>query len=154
MTVAAIINRSPSSLHTVMEQDTLQTVSNVITEHNCSAVVVVNALGKLVGILSEQDLVRAIPTGTKDYGSLTAKDIMTSDVHTCSLRDTELQVITLMIEKKIRHMPVVDGDKVLALLDMPDVVKYRLWKIGRLEAVRYARPGCPFSSGEAKGTCR
>lgn len=136
MTVAAIIKRSASPFFTVTEDDTLQTVSNRITEHHCSALVVLDAQGQLAGIISEQDLVHAIPTATKASGPLTARDIMTREVHSCSLRDTELQVITSMIEKQIRHMPVVKDGKVLALLDMPEVVKYRLWKIGRLEGAK------------------
>lgn len=138
MTVAAILNRSPAGFHTVTEDDKLESVLNLIAEHHCSAVVVVDASGRLVGIISEQDLVRANPTGAEGRGSLTARDVMTREVHTCSPRDTELQVITSMIEKQIRHMPVVEDGKVLALLDMPEVVKYRLWKIGRLEGTKEA----------------
>lgn len=129
MTVAAIVKRSSTRLVSIREDADIGAVAARIGEPDTGAMVVLNQAGELTGILTEHDLVRAMAAGA---AGLTARDFMTREVFTCTPRDTDIGVMLTMTEKEIRHMPVVLEGKAVAMINLPEVVKYRLWKIGRL----------------------
>ena len=89
--------------------------------------VVVSGDGKVIeGILSERDIVREI--GKRGAGCLseTVDGMMTSKIVTCSKEDTADHVLELMTKGRFRHMPVVDGEEMIGLISIGDVVKARL----------------------------
>ena len=89
--------------------------------------VVVSADGKTaLGILSERDIVREV--GKRGAGCLseTVDAMMTSKIITCSLDDAADAVLTTMTNGRFRHMPVLENGKMVGLITIGDVVKYRL----------------------------
>lgn len=132
MTVSAILKRSPAPLATVGEEDNLQQVAATLADPDISAVVVLKEGGELAGIITEQDMVHAVAARGAAFQTLKAREVMSPVVVTCSPRDTEMAVMARMSERQIRHLPVIDKDRVVAVITMAQAVKYRLWKIGRL----------------------
>lgn len=132
MTVGLIISRKIADIVTAQESDDFLTVADKLTEHACEAMVVLNTLGGLAGIISEQDLVRGFSRRRGDITGVLARDLMTRTVFVCSPHETELQVMNYMLEKGIRHMPVVDGETVLGVVSITDAVRERLSKIHML----------------------
>ena len=79
---------------------------------------------KVVGILSERDIVRGF-TQKKSVRNTRAEELMTKNVFTCSTDDNNEDLLTLMVNKHIRHLPVLDKDKLVGLVSIGDLVKDR-----------------------------
>ncbi|MEW6066318.1 membrane protein [Desulforamulus profundi] len=132
---------------TVSEDTTIEEIARILTDHKISGVPVANGEGKLVGIVTEGDLLRkeANPRIPKYFGilgamiyfegvdqykedfiklaALKASEIMTSNVITVS-EDTEVRAIaTLMVKHNIKRIPVVENGKVIGIVSRADIVK-------------------------------
>lgn len=129
MTVSAIMMRRFSVVASVVETDDIDTVAARITHHKIGAVVVLGAAGRLVGIITEADVVQAFSRRRAEFPLLRAKDIMCADVHTCRSDETELEVMSVMTERQIRHMVVMRGETVVGLVTLDEAVRHRLQKI-------------------------
>ena len=102
--------------------DAAQSVTEVagrMVERNVGAVLVVDG-GRLRGIMTERDLMRAVARGLTD--ALTVADCMTADPETIAPDDTIEHAGVLMIHGGFRHLPVVDGDEILGMLSIRDLV--------------------------------
>ena len=78
------------------------------------------------GILSERDIVRAMHSAGSSCLDSTVAQLMTPDPQCCGLNDTADQVLARMTEGRFRHMPVVEGGRMVGLISIGDVVKARL----------------------------
>ena len=94
----------------------------LMAEKRIGAVVVMQA-GRLVGILSERDYARKIVLQGRSSKDTPVRDIMTADVVRVGLNDTTDRCMQLVTDKRIRHLPVVDGDNVLGVVSIGDLVK-------------------------------
>lgn len=79
---------------------------------------------QLVGIISERDFIRKIYLKNKCGQGGTVQDIMSSDLTTVTPDDELGGCMSIMTERRIRHLPVVEGDKVVGIISMGDIVKY------------------------------
>jgi CBS domain-containing protein len=79
--------------------------------------------GKLYGIVTERDYARKVIVGGRSTEDTCIADIMTPDVLTTELDRSVDECMTLMTEKRIRHLPVVDGERVLGLISIGDLMK-------------------------------
>jgi CBS domain-containing protein len=94
----------------------------LMAEKRIGAVVVMQA-GKLVGILSERDYARKIVLQGRSSKDTPVRDIMTGDVISVGLNDTADRCMQLVTDKRIRHLPVLDGGNVLGVVSIGDLVK-------------------------------
>lgn len=92
-----------------------------MAEHNVGAMMVIDQ-GKLVGVLSERDYTRKIALAGKSSKETPVSDIMTAKVLSVSPKTRTRECMSLMSQKKIRHLPVVDGDKVLGMISIRDIM--------------------------------
>ena len=111
----APVNWSLSPQDTVF--DALQTLAN----HNVGALMVLDN-GKLVGVFSERDYTRKIALAGRSSKDTKVKDIMTANVISVAPSVGTRDCLALMGQKKIRHLPVVDGDKVLGMISIRDIM--------------------------------
>lgn len=79
--------------------------------------------GRLVGIVSERDYARKVVLQGRASASTPVRDIMTSEVVRVGLNDTADRCMQLVTNRRIRHLPVVDGDAVLGVVSIGDLVK-------------------------------
>jgi CBS domain-containing protein len=103
--------------------------ARLLREHNIGALVVVDSESGIAGILSERDIVRALagePAGTTAILEQQVADLMTTDVATCSSRSSVDEIMRLMTNRRIRHIPVVDNDALTGIVSIGDVVKSRI----------------------------
>ena len=97
--------------------DALQTLA----EHNVGALMVLDN-GKLVGVFSERDYTRKIALAGKSSKDTQVKDIMTANVISVAPTVKTRDCLALMSQKSIRHLPVVDGEKVLGMISIRDIM--------------------------------
>lgn len=126
MAVAHILKQKGSNVLTVKPTDSVQSIVDTLAKHRIGAVVVVNESSGIAGIVSERDVVRAMASNAVGVMSKTAADIMTAKVRTCSPTDTEADLMSLMTEHRIRHLPVLSEGKLAGMISIGDVVKLRM----------------------------
>jgi len=131
MHVHSVLKVKGSAVATVLPTATLGEATAALRDHGVGALVVSRDAGTIDGILSERDVVRALAAhGASTLGHEVASAMSTS-VTTCRGDDTIDAMMAMMTERRIRHLPVVDDDGLLAgIISIGDVVKARL---GQLE---------------------
>jgi CBS domain-containing protein len=87
--------------------------------------VVVSSDG-VVGIVSERDVVRKLHERGNDLLALPVSEIMTTMVATCTPTDTVDHLSALMTTKRVRHVPVVEGNRLIGIVSIGDIVKQRM----------------------------
>ena len=126
MAVAHILRQKGTSVVTVEPGDSVQTIVDMLARHRIGAVVVVDHAGGIAGIVSERDVVRAMVGDAASVVGKTAGDIMTAKVRTCSPNDSEADLMQMMTESRIRHLPVIANGRVAGMISIGDVVKLRI----------------------------
>jgi CBS domain-containing protein len=126
MLVKQIFKQKDSRIVTVEPSDTVATAAEVLKRENIGAVMVQKPGGDLSGILSERDIVRAIPQYGPDVFSMSVEQLMTRNVVTCSSEERVHDLMVKMTAGRFRHVPVVDDGKLAGIISIGDVVKNRL----------------------------
>ena len=128
---------SNATLWSVSPDDTVFDAIKVLAEKGVGALIVMKD-GKLVGILSERDYTRKVALLGKNSKEIYVRDIMTANVTVISPKTRTRECMAIMSEKNIRHLPVVDGDTVVGMLSirdlMNDIIKDHEFTISQLES--------------------
>ena len=120
--VRQILEHKNNEVHSVTPDDTVLTAIKRMAELGVGALVVLeNDL--LVGILSERDYARKVVLAGKSSKETPVRDIMSSPVLTTTLDGRANACMRLMTDRRIRHLPIVDGDRVVGMLSIGDLLK-------------------------------
>jgi CBS domain-containing protein len=130
MTVAAILEGKGRNVVTTTPKASVSDVVTALARHRIGAVVVVDSAQKILGIVSERDVVRALSSGSDVLAGPVAS-IMTRNVITCGETDTVDQVMALMTRGHFRHVPVIADGRLAGIVSIGDVVKARIEQIER-----------------------
>ena len=130
MNVQSIIGAKGSEVATVAAEISLADAVGVLAGRKIGALVVSGDGRRIDGIISERDIVRAVGVGGVDALNTTVGTVMSTEVVTCSANDGVDHLMSLMTERRIRHLPVVDdGDALAGIVSIGDVVKARLMSL-------------------------
>jgi CBS domain-containing protein len=131
MTVRAILDSKGHDVLTIRPDSSLRDAVQLLAEHRIGAVVVTDSVGQVAGILSERDVVRVI--GKDGPGRLddAVSTVMTAKVITCNGTETVHEVMELMTGGRFRHIPVVERGRLVGIISIGDVVKYRVAEMER-----------------------
>jgi CBS domain-containing protein len=121
-TVRDIIRAKGGEIWSVKPEMSVYDAMTMMAEKNVGALLVMQA-EKVVGIASERDFVRKVDLKQRAPRDTAIKDIMTSDVISIQANEQLEECMERMIEKNIRHLPVYDGDNLLGLISVRDVLK-------------------------------
>lgn len=122
MKVSAII--AGKKVETISASATVHDLVNSLNTHHVGALVVSSDGKKIDGIVSERDVVRAMPGKLDQLVNMHVRDIMTVEVHTCTPESTVSELMKMMTDLRIRHVPVVDSAGLLiSIVSIGDVVK-------------------------------
>jgi CBS domain-containing protein len=135
MTVASILKHKGAKVETVRPNATLQQVCDLLATKRIGAAVVTGAAGEVVGIISERDVVHAVSQGGQGALNRSIDEIMTREVATCRLTDSSASLMETMTVGRFRHVPVVEGGRLVGIVSIGDVVKRRMEDA---DAERYA----------------
>lgn len=126
MQVSQILKTKGSAVKTVRPTASVRAVAQALRNEGVGVMVVTDETGGLKGIISERDLTRAIADFGDGLLNLTAADLMTSDVVTCTPDDGVSNIARTMTQRRVRHLPVLSGRKIVGLVSIGDVLKHRL----------------------------
>jgi len=122
MKVSSIIKGK--RVETISASASIHDLVNSLNTHHIGALVVSSDGKRIDGIVSERDVVRAMPGKLDQLVGMHVRDIMTVDVHTCTPDSTIAELMKMMTEHRIRHIPVIDKDgSLISIVSIGDVVK-------------------------------
>ncbi len=129
MSVAHILQSKGSNVITARPEVPLTDVAKILSENRIGAVLVMKADGALAGIISERDVVRALAQHGTGLDKFSVSDFMTKELITCSPDATLDQIMSLMTEGRVRHLPVLKDGKLSGMISIGDVVKRRIAEV-------------------------
>jgi CBS domain-containing protein len=133
MRITDVLRGKGDFVVTIAPDQPVTALLDALAEHRVGALVVSPDGTEVVGIVSERDVVRGMQAKGASLLDQTVKSIMTAEVHTCAPDTTVADLMMLMTERRIRHVPVVSEGRLTGIISIGDVVKSR---IGELEFER------------------
>src|ERR1019366_2704054 len=124
MTVRAILDTKGHQIQSVEPEAKLSAAIKVLSERKIGAVLVMSQ-GRIEGILSERDIVRVLGERGARVLDEPVSAVMTRKVISCRQTDTVSAIMEMMTLGKFRHLPVLEGEKVVGLISIGDIVKWR-----------------------------
>ena len=136
MTIAALLRGRSDSVISVAPDMLVRDVIALLADKRIGAVPVVEA-GAVVGIMSERDVIYHLRSDGAKFLDWPVRRAMTSPVISVTSDISPLEALAMMTQKRIRHLPVIDGDTVAGFISIGDLVKARMEKIeSEAEAMR------------------
>ncbi len=122
MKVRTILATKGTHVVTIRPQQPLKEAARLLAEHNIGALVVVNEADKLLGIISERDIIRAAAR-LENALSWSVSEVMTKEVIIGLPNDDLIAVAHAMTEKRFRHLPIMDRGELVGIISMKDIVE-------------------------------
>jgi CBS domain-containing protein len=126
MNVARILKDKGRNVATVTPETLLREAVEKLAAERVGALVVCDQDKRVAGIISERDVVRMLAANGPDVLNQPVSLYMTKDVRTCTERDTVEWLMGEMTAQRFRHLPVVEGGKLIGIVSIGDVVKQRI----------------------------
>jgi CBS domain-containing protein len=129
MRVAEVLRAKGTNVVSISPSATLHEAAALLFEYRIGALLVLDTHEQVAGILSERDIVATIAAKGADALATPVRDAMSSDVVICSPDEHLEELMTLMTEHRIRHLPVLQGTSVMGVISIGDVVKHRISEV-------------------------
>lgn len=126
MLVSQLLSTKGREVYTVMPDERLSSIAALLHTRKVGAFVVRDRASQVVGIISERDIVRAVATVGGASLDLPVSDVMTRDVIFARLHETVEELLDRMTDRRIRHLPVMDGATLTGIVSIGDLVKARI----------------------------
>lgn len=121
-TVRQLLQAKGNAVYSIGPDAKVIDALRLMAEKEVGALVVLDD-GRIAGVLSERDYARKVILHGKSSADIAVRDIMTSRVYTVEPRHTVDECMGLMTGKRIRHLPVMEGDRLCGILSIGDLVK-------------------------------
>ena len=129
MNAATILKQKGSGVFTTTANKSLLDIAKLLAQHSIGCIVIVGDDNKIVGIVSERDLMRAIGQGGANVLEEPVSDFMTKKVVTAREADKFHRLMSEMTTRRCRHMPVMERDRLIGLVSIGDLVKIQIAEI-------------------------
>ena len=129
MRVSDALKSNRQTLATCIPEESIVSICTRLSALNIGAFPVCDANGALVGIISERDVVRAFARDGARLADRHVSDLMTREVVTCSHDQTMVEAEKLMHKNRVRHLPVVDGARLVGMLSIRDIFVWRVQEL-------------------------
>jgi CBS domain-containing protein len=121
-----ILKEKGGQVYSVAEAATLKECAELLETRRVGAMVILNEGGAVIGVISERDIVRNIARIGAAALSCTVGEVMTRQVVTARPRDTIESAMAKMTDRRIRHLPVIDSARLIGVVSIGDLVKWRI----------------------------
>ena len=128
MTIAAILQNKGADVVTVKVGSTVRDAVARLAEHRIGALPVCDS-GEVAGIMSERDVIYALQSHGAEILDWPVEKIMTAPAITVETDKQIMSALSLMTQRRIRHLPVVESGRIVGLVSIGDLVKYRMDQI-------------------------
>ena len=128
MTIAAILSSKGSEVATIGSGDRVSAAVDTLGQRRIGALPVVED-GRIVGIMSERDVIYCLRDHGAEVLGWPVSRVMTAPAITAGLSTPILSALALMTERRIRHLPVAEGGRLIGIVSIGDLVKYRMDRI-------------------------
>jgi len=137
MKLAELIKGKQSDIVKISASSKIADAANTMTSNKIGALLVEDGAGGIAGILSERDIVRGMGPHGADLHDVEVAELMTKDLIRCSSQDSVNEAMAMMTDRRIRHLPVFDGDELVGFISIGDLVKCRIIEVqSEAEALR------------------
>ncbi len=126
MNVASILSAKGADVITITPDALLSVVLNQLNRHRIGSILVQETDGRIVGIISERDIVKSISKYGASILDRPVRETMTTDVVTCKPGDSIDTVMKIMTAGRFRHLPVIENNILVGIISIGDVVKHKL----------------------------
>ena len=126
MTVTAILKHKGYRVTSVAPTATIAEVAELLATHGIGAVLVIDRADQLLGIVSERDIMRSLAANGARTLEMTAGQLMTRALQIAHPETTVAEAMRMMTAGRFRHLPVLDGDRLVGLISIGNVVKARI----------------------------
>jgi CBS domain-containing protein len=120
---------------TIKPSETIGMLARRLQQERLGAMIVSNDGCKVDGIISERDVAYGVALHKGDLHALPVAALMTKNAVTCTTQDSVADVARVMAERHIRHLPVVDGDRLVGVIGMRDIFMHRLEEMQRMTKI-------------------
>lgn len=128
MTIASVLRDKGSAVETIAAEATLYDAVRRLGEKRIGALPVTDG-GRVVGIISERDIIYCLRDHGPDILGSKVEQVMSSPAITADSEMSVLSALALMTQRRIRHLPIIEGGRVCGLVSIGDLVKYRMERI-------------------------
>jgi CBS domain-containing protein len=124
--ISSILKGKGTDVVSVAPGDTVLSVARVLTERRIGAVLVRDTAGRILGIISERDIVTGMANQGQGTTQLPVEQLMTRDLITVSRHTSVTEAMELMTRRRVRHLPVLENGELVGLVSIGDLVKARI----------------------------
>jgi CBS domain-containing protein len=128
MTIANVLGAKGSEVATIGANEAVRAAIARLVDHNIGALPVVEN-GRIVGIMSERDVIYCLRSHGPEVLEWPVSRVMSSPAITADSETDVLAALALMTQRRIRHLPVVDGGQIRGIVSIGDLVKHRMERI-------------------------
>jgi len=129
MYVETILRKKGDTVITVEPQCLVSRAAQILHDNRIGAALVRNEANKVIGVISERDIVRGVARHHEACLKMTVEELMTSPVICCAPTDSIDFIMGLMTERRVRHLPVMSKGRLIGIVSIGDVVKQRISEI-------------------------
>ena len=126
MSVGQILGGKGRGIVTLDPSVSVEEAARVMAEKRIGAIVLLGDDGRVAGIISERDIVRTLAKAGISCLTQAVKDVMTLRVTTCTMKTTVDEAMQIMTNGRFRHLPVCEGDELIGIISIGDVVKQKI----------------------------
>ncbi len=137
MTLADLLRFKGNDIYKLKANACIADAATMLIDKKVGSLLVEDDDGRIVGIISERDVVGGLGSHGADLKDVPVSELMTTDIVHCDHHDTVIQAMAMMTDRRIRHLPVFDGDNLQGIISIGDLVKCRISEIqAEAEAMR------------------
>ena len=137
MKLAELIRGKGHEIVKIKETQNIAEAAIALTENKIGALLVEDQSGDITGILSERDIVGGMAPHGADLHDVAVSELMTTNLIRCSPQDSVNEAMAMMTDRRIRHLPVFDGEQLIGFISIGDLVKCRIMEVqSEAEALR------------------
>ncbi len=137
MILSDLLRQKSNDIFKIKSTASIADAAVALTDKKIGALLVEDDSGKIAGIISERDIVGGMGPYGADLHDVPVSELMTTKLIKCAPNDTVLEAMALMTDRRIRHLPVFDGDDLVGVISVGDLVKCRISEVqAEAEAMR------------------
>lgn len=129
MKLSELLQNRTGEVYRIKANDSVANAARIMTQHRIGALFVEDEQSTIIGIISERDIVSGVSRHEANLENINVSELMTTELIRCKPENTVNEAMGMMTDRRVRHLPVFEGDKMVGLVSIGDLVKYRIMEV-------------------------